>query len=406
MGASFSMKLTLLTTSYPLTPDSNSGIFVARLVENLPKHIAVSVILPAASRLDILTAEQENPAILPFRYAPRQFQILAHAPGGIPVALKNHKWTYLLVPQFLVAMFIRCLRSARKSKIIHANWAICGLIGGIAGYLCNIPTVTTVRGEDITRARKSVFDRIILSCSMKLSTRIVTVSNSIAKWLLEQYPQSLNKIRLIANGVSDKFLLINPPSGTQAKNYKIRLITIGSLIQRKGVDQIIHALKRLNNCVPLHLTIVGDGPEKQTLMQLVVQNGLSESITFVGSIDPDQIPQLLAAADVSLLASHSEGRPNVVLESMAAGRPVIATDIEGVNELITHGRNGLLFQDGAIEELAAHIMKLAEDQEARLAMGLAAREFIIEHGLLWSNTANKYTQLYYEAIEEYTSCAG
>jgi len=113
---------------------------------------------------------------------------------------------------------------------------------------------------------------------------------------------------------------------------------------------------------------------------------------------PSDIPAVLTEADIFILASHSEGRPNVVLEAMAAGLPVIATNIEGINELIAHNENGLLFRDGSVGELTRYLESLSKDAKLRAELGRKARRFIVERNLSWSNTASRYSELYSSLI--------
>src|SRR5262249_44902409 len=180
-----------------------------------------------------------------FRYAPRRLQTLAHAPGGIPVALRTRKWAFLLVPGFLLAMFASCLRLGRSIDIIHANWAICGCIAGLAGRLLCVPVITSLRGDDITRAQRSFADRLILSLCLHWSHAVVTVIHAIEAWIQERYPHHTSKICTIENGVEDVFLALPAGHNTAPSEPRLRLLTVGSLIARKGVDQIIAAVHRL-----------------------------------------------------------------------------------------------------------------------------------------------------------------
>ena len=103
---------------------------------------------------------------------------------------------------------------------------------------------------------------------------------------------------------------------------------------------------------------------------------------------------------VFVLASHSEGRPNVILEAMAAALPVVASDIPGVNELVEHGHTGLLFRPGVIEELTQHLLALARDAMLRDRLGRAGRGSILQRQLRWRATAEQYDRLYTTLMEK------
>lgn len=391
------IRLTLLTTSFPLESQSVSGIFIYRLVKHLPSNIFTTVITPAAQGVvDRMFGERIH--VRSFRYAPKRFELLAHSPGGIPVALKDNKWLYLLIPTFLFFAFINCARSGARSKVIHANWAINGVIAGLAGKLLRTPVVTTLRGEDVTRAQKYHLDRLLLRVCLFLSTRVVVVSEAMKLWLCTEYPKLAPRVRLIENGVENVFLEVHKRRGEKKSDSEVKVLTIGSLIPRKGIDQIIGAMAQAVNRENVRLSIIGTGPEAAALNRMAEDLGLARNVRFIGQVAASEIPNTLADADVFVLASHSEGRPNVILEAMAAGLPVIATNIDGNKELITHNENGLLFQDGAVEELARHIECLSRDVELRDKLGGNGRRFILEHGLTWSNAANRYSELYSSLI--------
>ncbi|WP_198014461.1 glycosyltransferase family 4 protein [Methylobacter marinus] len=225
------------------------------------------------------------------------------------------------------------------------------------------------------------------------------MSNAIVSELCKSNPNYFHKISLIENGVDEVFLNITR-TPKQSKSETLRFITIGSLIPRKGVDTILHALKNCSATKQVYLTIVGDGPEKDNLLVLSRSFENINQISFTGGVKPSEIPQLLANHDVFLLASYSEGRPNVILEAMAANMPVIATNIEGVNELVIPNKTGLLFEAGSRKQLSENIDYLINNPSMQRKMGEAARSAIIEQGLTWERTAIHYKQIYNNLIFE------
>ena len=106
------------------------------------------------------------------------------------------------------------------------------------------------------------------------------------------------------------------------RNGKIRLFYGGSLIPGKGVDTIILALKQLAPHDEIELVIVGDGPELHKLQNLAESTGMTKYIRFAGRVRPGHMPGYLEQTDIVVMASYNEGRPNIIIEAMAAGRPV------------------------------------------------------------------------------------
>ena len=387
------MRVLLVTTSYPLDPMSSSGIFVARLARSLMRVHAVRVIVPADWRkrsLQDTLFRGEEPVVLPYRYALRSWQRLAHVPGGIPVALKKTPWLYLLVPPFLASMFLSCLRHGRKMDVIHANWAICGLVAGFAGRLLGVPVVVSLRGEDMTRGAKKGIDRWILKACLSRCERVIGVSNAIVEKLQEMFPEQAGKLRLVENGVNGALLQLERK---ETNEEELRLLAVGSLIPRKGVEVTLAALAAVPG---ISLSIVGEGPEQAALQQLAEDLGIAHRVRFLGALQPEAVHEQLARHDVLVLSSYSEGRPNVVLEAMAAAMPVLASDISGVDELVQHASTGLLFPAGDESSLAAHIERLAGDRELAQTMGRNGRQRILDMGLTWEQSADACTRIYQE----------
>lgn len=386
------VRVAILTTSFPLSRDSISGIFISRLVRHLPRTIRPTVLTPCGQQIPV-DDDGANYKLNCFRYAPLRWQVLAHQPGGIPVAIKRRPILALLIPVLLLSSLVACIRACRHVDIIHANWSINGVIAAVVGRFLGVPVVTTLRGEDITRAKRLWVDGYVLRLCVSLSSRIVTVSTSIGDLIKLRYAQHAHKVRVIPNGVDEHFL--DQPLGLSQDRHGLRLISIGSLIPRKGLDQALLALAHLNDNSNITLDILGQGPEEKRLRELVTAHTLHDRVRFLGQVQADDVLPYLFAADALILCSHSEGRPNVVLEAMAAGLPVVATDIEGVRELVQPGVTGLLFEPGDHEALARQVLAL-RDPELRCRMGRAARQFIIGSRLLWKDTAAHYAELYKE----------
>ncbi len=386
------MKILVLTTSYPLFPESVSGLFVKRLLESLPDEAQLRVLTPYDPYAAAIRSDRKNIHISVFRYAPGFLSNLAHRPGGIPVALKQNRFLYLVVPFFLLAMLAATLRHARNVDVIHANWAITGAIAGFAGWITGTPVVTTLRGSDIPQGRVKSFSGWLLLKTLALSSWVVTVSEAFERKMKQEFPRFADKIMMIENGVGDEFLSI---AATRTVPTKIvNLLTIGSLIPRKGMQHILEALAGLADKHTFLLRIAGDGPLREQLKKKARDLGIDKQVEFLGSVDAQRIPVLLQQANVFVLASHWEGRPNAVLEAMAAGLPVIASDIDGVNELVVEAKTGLLFQDGDSDALRGCIEQLMDDPAQAGGYGQAGSLRITEKELRWRTTAQRYMQLY------------
>ncbi|MFP4067909.1 MAG: glycosyltransferase family 4 protein [Spirochaetaceae bacterium] len=124
--------------------------------------------------------------------------------------------------------------------------------------------------------------------------------------------------------------------------------------------------------VPVELVLVGDGPTEYAMRRLAYDLGIDDRVRFLGS--RSDVPEVLAACDLCLLATKWEGLPRSIIEALRAGLPVVATDLAGIPELVTHGDNGYLVDRGDVAELAEALWRLVGDEETRMRMGARARE--------------------------------
>lgn len=383
-------RIGLVSTSFPLNKGSISGLFVENLATAIAEIAEVKVLTPATNSPYI--PEKTLPYSLhPIRYGPQKWQILCHQSGGIPVALKNKPYLYALLPIFLVSIFFACIKLSRSVDLFQANWAITGVCTGLAGKLTKKPVITTFRGEDITRAKKGGIDRLILKLAINLSTSIVAVSQEMSESLTKEFPLSAEKIHFIANGVPTE-LLQTPKEKIKKKT--IRIITVANLIPRKGLDQILQALAKISPDIRPTAKIIGDGYLHEKLEQTIKQLEIKNFVELTGTLSHKKVIEELLASDLFIFTSYSEGRPNALVEAMAAELPVIVTNISGMRELITNGQNGFLYEPDDIDNLAALISTLSTNSTMRHNMGARARQTVINHNLDWNTTAQNYLSLY------------
>ena len=386
------LRVLVVTTSYPLTAGSASGVFVQRLVQHLPPSVDPTVLTPSPCRPTSLP----DGRVRCFRYSPRRWQVLAHRPGGIPVALQRAKFSAGLVPGFLMAMFLAVLRDARRVGVVHANWAIVGVVAAAACAIARRPLLTTLRGEDVNRGLRGGPHRILLELCLRFSDRVTVVSEAHLALLRERYPWLGERLSFVPNGVDSALLDMSSKPRTAAE--PLRVLSVGSLIARKDHATLLEALALAG--VATRLTLVGEGPERAALEAQIRRLGLAHQVELVGALEPEAIPEQLAAADVFVLPSRSEGRPNVLLEAMAAGLPCVASDIDGVRELLGGGSRGLCFTAGDSGALAFAVRRLAQQPVLRRQLGRSARAFIVGSGLDWRATGRAYGRLYRDIVPE------
>ncbi|UXI67701.1 glycosyltransferase [Tahibacter amnicola] len=387
-------RVLVLSTSYPLGADASSGIFVRRLVDALRERFDMAVLCPADAATQ---APSTTPgvALHAYRYAPRRWQLLAQTPGGVIPSIKAMPALLALVPFFLGSLAWSLVRLARRADLIHANWAICGALAGVLRFAHRKPIVVTLRGDDVTLAARSSLHRMLLRLAVTRASRVVCVAETMAVALRERMPEISHKIHVALNGVDS----VEAAAAARPADANIELICVGSLIARKGVDVLLRAVAQLNR-QDLRVRLVGEGPERGRLQVLANALGLSEQVVFQGAVAPDEVPRWLAASDIFVLPSYSEGRPNVLLEAMAAGRAIIATAIPGVIDTVRDGTHAWLFPAGDADALARALAQALAEPGERQRRAEAARREVGHRGWTWAATAEVYAGLFDRVMRE------
>lgn len=172
-------------------------------------------------------------------------------------------------------------------------------------------------------------------------------------------------------------------------------MTVGRLVKRKGIDQLLKALTQ-PGCLEVHLVIVGDGPERQPLMELSHQLGLEARVMFAGRVEETRKWQILDCADAYLSATVHEGFGLVYLEAMTVGLPVVTFDYGGQVDFLRDGETGYLVPAGDTNGLASAIARVAAHPDEAARMGATNLSRAPRHHI--STCAGEYEALFQRLI--------
>jgi len=179
----------------------------------------------------------------------------------------------------------------------------------------------------------------------------------------------------------------------------VQILTIGRLIPRKGFQSLIQALPQLiaHATADFEIELVGDGPLRETLVALAEELQVSHKIRFTGSVSYSELPQKYREADIFALCSLAEGMPLVVLEAMATGLPIVASKVQGAEDLVRMGVNGYLFPPGDVDALAKSLIWLINGPEDRFRMGESSINLVQKYD--WKYIAQSYLAIYKQILE-------
>jgi glycosyltransferase involved in cell wall biosynthesis len=290
------------------------------------------------------------------------------------------------------------LKKWRPGKII----AFFSIPSGIIAYWLykkyKVPYIISLRGGDVPGSDKlgtyannlHFYHWLTLPLNKKIwqkASSIIANSKSLQKLAQKTADKINRKVVYIPNGVDGNIFF----PGKKIINNKFKVLYIGRISREKNIKMLIRAIKQMPeiNNINLECEIVGRGPQEKELLKMVGDLKIDSIIKFSGWLDREETPDKFKEADVFILPSKSEGMPNVVLEAMASGLPVITTDISGNQELIENDKNGILVNDS--NQLTEALIKLIKYPELRNRFSQSSLEKSKKYN--WEKVAQQYLEI-------------
>lgn len=290
------------------------------------------------------------------------------------------------IASYLCSAFARGL--FQRPDIVHAFFGVpAGLLGYAFKKLRGWPYLISFRGRDVHGGKNGITGplRTLSLPVWRLADACIANSAGLRDIALRVAPGL--DIGVIPNGIDTRRFTPALP----ATHQPIRLLYAGRLEPYKGLEDLFHALHLLRDVPPYHLRVVGDGSLRRHLPDLAQRLGLP--VAFDGPVPGEAMPDIYRNADVFILPSIVEGMPNVVLEAMASGLPVIATRIPGSEDLVAHERTGYLTPPQSPPHLSDAIAHLLKNPALRTDMGAAARRDAEQRA--WPRVAEAYLDIYH-----------
>jgi glycosyltransferase involved in cell wall biosynthesis len=366
------MKVLLITNLYPNKADPNWGIFNYQQFEALSEFCNVIKIVPITLRklrewkkvVNGNLSLDGNESV----YHPILFLL--------PKMRKMHGLLYYL------SIWLRAkqLINRHKPDVIIGTWAYPDGYAAIKlGKKLGIPVYIKVHGSDIHSvmgdSNRKLTAEVLRSCE-----KVISVSNSLAATMQKEFGIDKEKIHVIPNGIfKDKFLPMRRINAIEKINlvdaHEKNIVFVGNLKPIKNIMML----------VGLHL--LGSGVMFEEIQTYITKHDLSKNVFLHGKVEHEKIPLWMNYADVFVLPSKKEGMPNVVLEALSCGTPVIASDIEATREIIVDGVNGYLFD-----------LKSLGDFVSKLKLGLELKQspvFDHKHDMIisWQENAKLLHQV-------------
>ena len=329
----------MLTTSYPRYPGDAAGRFVAESVERVRERgVAVEVVSPAT-------------------FGDRG---VAYG-GGIVQNLRARPARALLLPGFLAAFARAARREARDADLVHAHW----LPSGLVAMAVRKPFVVQVWGTDVELARRTP---ALARAVLRRARLVIAASTALAE---AARALGAREVRVVPQ-------VVDVPHDVPEPETPPHVLYAGRLSPEKGVLELLEAAP------DLPLVVAGDGPLRDRVPQAV------------GMVPHDELRMLYAAASVVAVPSRREGFGVVCAEAMAHGRPVVASAVGGLLDLVADGETGILVPPRDAHALREALLRLLDDGELRRRMGEAARARVRDR-FSWQASTDALLEAYDDA---------
>lgn len=291
-----------------------------------------------------------------------------------------HQQTMINLISYFIHSTIYTLKHKKNYDLIHA---FSGLPGSITAYLSGLPYIISFRGaeEPGYESRLDLLLKIIkpiLALIYSRSKKLDANSQYLKNLVLKSFPGL--KIKVINNGVDRRFFY-----PAKRKPSRPVIICTSRFGARKGVEYLVKAMPQIIKFFPrIKLLLVGSGVEKNNLSNLIARLKIKKHVILKGIVNHRQLAKLYRSSRLFVLPSLSESQSNSLLEALATGLPVVATNIGGNPEIVNQS-NGILVPSANSYALAQAIIKLLKQ---------TSKKIDLEEKFSWQQTAEKYFQLY------------
>jgi glycosyltransferase involved in cell wall biosynthesis len=390
----------IITNLYPNPIEPVRAVFLPQLTAKLKQYFDVDVFSPLPW-LPKLRLFRKFTRWYKFSQVPYQAQMN----GQLVIYPK-----YLVIPKVLgflqsVTLFLSLYKKVckmhreKKIDLINSHWVFPDGIAAVwISRILKIPVVVSAHGCDINLYTTFRFRRPQIKSALKHSDKVTAICRT-QKQVITSMGIDAAKVRVIGNGVNNKKFKI-----TSRRECRRRLglqqetniiLFIGRLEEEKGLEYLIRAVEKLEKEIQARtkIAIIGDGTLRKPLENEIIRRGLADNFTFYGEREYNEIPLWFGASDLFCLPSKREGCPNVVLEALASGIPVIASRVGAIPEVVNEN-SGILFEAGDVHKLAESLENALKQDWQREKIRQS-----ISH-MSWDKTAEVYFQVFSKLISQ------
>lgn len=370
--------IVVFSTLFPHPGQPNAGVFIRERMFRVGERLPIVVVAPLPwfpLQRSIRRFRPHFRPEAPAHEVQRGVEVYHPRFFSVPGLFKSLDGFFMALGS---RALMRRLRNERGIAALDAHFAYPdGYAASLLGRWLNIPYTITLRGTEVPHGRDPRKRRRMLA-ALQGAARVFSVAESLKRHVMSLGADGAN-IQVVGNGVdSAKFAPLDRRAARAELNLPEDarvLITVGGLVERKGFHRVIELLPALRREFPkLHYLIVGgagaEGDWGPRLKAQVAELGLQDVVHFLGAMPAEELRRPLSAANVFVLATRNEGWANVILEAMACGLPVVATDVGGNHEVVCREELGAIVPFGdaaALQSALRDALRRPWNREAIMA---------------------------------------
>ena len=399
----------MVTSSYPRFPGDSVGTFMEPIAKSVAARGHDVHIVAPWHPLIRRPAREDGVTFHFYKYAPSpSLNVFGYA-AALRADVSLRGAAYIAAPLALAAGWRTARAVARRhaATVMHGHWVVPG--GPVAAAAAPaLPLVVSLHGSDVYVAEtvaparfvaKRVFARAgaITACSADLGRRAVALGADQSRVEVVPYGVDADRFRPDPLGRAKR----RASFGISA--HATVVFSAGRLVKKKGFEYLIDAAAAIPPNANVETIIAGAGDLDSELRERASTRGVAERVRFIGNLSQTDVAAWLAAADVIAIPSvrddsgNVDGLPNIVLEALASGTPLIATPAGGIGSVVENDRTGLLVGERDADALAQAIMTLASNPEHRVRLGNAGRAAVVAR-FGWEFAAGRFEAAYDRAL--------
>lgn len=386
-----------ISSTFPLDEKDIQVPWMTELVKRLSKRMNINIFAPAFKGSKSFS--YFNIPVFRFRYAPSFLETLTHGEGAL-FKLRKSPWLFLIAFLYILFGSLSVIYIFKKSKydVVHVNWPFPQGIFGVICKFINPSTklILTFYGAELSLSKRIPFGKSLLRLVIQKADKVIAISNSTKGEVQEIKNIPVEVISFSSSVFVDEASTV---ASIKKDNRVKKILFVGRLIDRKGISYLINAMPKILSLVPSRLDIVGEGPLHNVLNKQIKKIRLQKNVFLHNKVSESRLKKFYHDCDIFVLPAvvdkwgDTEGLGVVLLEAMSFRKPVVASNVGGIRDIVRHGVTGLLVPQKDPNALSKAIISVFKDKNLKEKLSNGGYEHVVSK-FSWNSILSQTLRAY------------